>query len=83
MAISRAEEIWSSAGKPFGLTKVDCVMPSRRAWRFIVSAKLSIEPETPSASTTAMSFDDLTMSILRALSTVTNVPGGNPILTGC
>ena len=76
MARSRAEEIWSSAGRPLGLTKVDCVMPRRRACWFIVSAKFSIEPETPSASTTAMSFDERTISIFSALSAVTRVPGG-------
>ena len=83
MARSRAEVICSSAGRPFGLTKLDCVMPSRRAVAFISSAKASIEPETPSASTTAMSFADFTISILSALSTVTCVPTGKPILTGC
>ena len=72
MPRSRAEVIWSSAGKPFGLTKLDCVMPRRRAFSFIWSAKLSIEPPTPSASTTAMSFADFTSSILSALSTVTS-----------
>ncbi len=48
----------------------------------MMSAKFSIEPPTPSASTTAMSFADFTSSILSALSTVMVVPTGNPILTG-
>ncbi len=81
--MSRADVIWSSAGSPFGLTKLDCVMPRRRALRFISSAKPSIEPDTASASTTAMSFDERTIIILRALSTVTSVPTGKPIFTGC
>ena len=68
--MSRAETICSSAGRPLGLTKFDCVMPSRCAVWFISSAKFSIEPATPSASTTAMSLADLTISILSALSTV-------------
>ncbi len=58
-------------------------MPSRCAVRFISSAKSSTEPDTPSASTTAMSFADFTISILRALSTVTCVPAGKPIFDGC
>ena len=36
----------------------------------------------PSASNTAMSFADFTIIILSALSTVTWVPTGNPILVG-
>ncbi len=80
--MSRAEMICSSAGRPLGLTKCDCVMPSRCAVWFIWSAKFSIEPATPSASTTAMSFADFTSSILSALSTVNVVPVGKPILTG-
>ena len=82
MARSRAEVIWSSAGRPLGLTKLDWIMPRRRAVAFISSAKLSIEPATPSASTTAMSFADFTINILSALSTVTTVPTANPIFTG-
>ena len=46
------------------------------------SANFSIEPETPSASTTATSFADFTISILSALSTVTVVPALKPILVG-
>ena len=49
---------------------------------FISSANFSTEPETPSASTTAMSFADFTISILSALSTVTWVPGLKPIFDG-
>ena len=41
-----------------------------------------MEPSTPSASNTAMSFAECTISILSALSTVTCVPGGKPILVG-
>src|SRR5262249_44345517 len=76
------EEIWSSAGRPLGLTKLDCTMPRWRALAFISSAKFSIEPATPSASTTAMSLADFTINILSALSTVTTVPTPNPIFTG-
>ena len=36
----------------------------------------------PSAIVTAMSFGDFTISIFRALSSVTSVPGRNPILEG-
>jgi hypothetical protein len=46
------------------------------------SAKPSTEPETPSATITATSFGDLTISILSALSSVTSVPGRNPIFDG-
>ncbi len=46
-------------------------MPSRCAVRFISSEKASIDPDTPSASTTAMSLADFTIIILSALSTVT------------
>ena len=81
--MSRAEVTWPSAGRPFGLTQVDCVMPSRRECLFISSAKASTEPDTPSASTTAMSLADLTIIILSALSTVIWVPTGKPILDGC
>ena len=80
--MSRAEVICWSAGSPCGLTKFDCVMPRRRALAFIWSAKPSTEPPTPSAITTAMSFADFTISILIALSSVTVVPGGKPILVG-
>ena len=45
-------------------------------------AKASTEPETPSATITATSLGDLTISILRALSRVTSVPGRNPIFEG-
>ena len=58
-------------------------MPSRRAVAFISTEKASIDPETPSASTTAMSLDERTIIIFSALSTVTSVPTGKPILTGC
>src|SRR3974377_989352 len=58
-------------------------MPSRRALAFIMSAKPSIEPPTPSAIVTAMSFADFTISIFSALSTVTVVPTLKPILVGC
>ena len=43
--MSRAEVICSSAGRPFGLTQLDCVMPSRREAAFISSANPSIEPD--------------------------------------
>ena len=82
IARSRAEEICSSAGRPFGLTQFDWVMPSRRLVRFISAEKFSTEPETPSASTTAMSFADFTISIFSALSTVTWLPGLKPIFEG-
>ena len=49
---------------------------------FMSSAKFSIEPSTPSASSTAMSLADFTIIILSALSTVTWVPTGKPILVG-
>ena len=71
IARSRAEVIWSSAGRPFGLTKLDWIMPRRRALAFICSEKFSIEPATPSASTTAMSFDERTSIIFSAFSIVT------------
>src|SRR4026209_1554927 len=83
MPRSRAEEMWFSAGRPFGLTKLLCDMPSRRALAFIRSAKPAIEPPTPSALATAMSFADFTISIFSALSTVTLVPTLKPILVGC
>src|SRR5690348_12162110 len=82
IAMSRADVICSSAGRPFGLTQLDWVMPRRREAAFISSANFSIEPETPSASTTAMSFADFTISILIALSTVTCVPALKPIFEG-
>ena len=44
--------------------------------------KPSIEPPTPSASTTAMSFADFTSIIFSALSTVTCVPDRKPIFEG-
>ncbi len=46
------------------------------------SAKASTDPDTPSAIVTATSLGDLTISILSALSSVTSVPGRNPILDG-
>ncbi len=58
-------------------------MPRRRALAFIMSAKPSIEPPTPSAIATAISLADLTISIFNALSTVTVVPSLKPILVGC
>ena len=58
-------------------------MPSRRALAFIMSAKPSIEPPTPSAIATAMSLADFTISIFSALSTVRRVPTLKPILVGC
>ena len=45
-------------------------------------AKASTEPETPSATITATSLGDLTISILSALSSVTSVPGRKPIFDG-
>jgi hypothetical protein len=83
MPRSRAEVTWFSAGSPFGLTKCDSVMPSRRALAFIKSAKPSIEPPTPSATVTAMSLADFTIIIFNALSMVTRVPTLKPILVGC
>ena len=80
--MSRAEVICSSAGSPFGLTQLDCVMPRRRDAAFMSSANFSIEPDTPSASTTDMSFADFTIIILSALSTVTWMPAGKPIFDG-
>jgi hypothetical protein len=80
--MSRAEVICSSAGRPFGLTQLDWVMPSRREAAFMASANFSIEPDTPSASTTEMSFADFTIIIFKALSTVTVVPVLNPIFEG-
>ncbi len=47
-----------------------------------MAEKPSIEPPTPSASTTAMSLADFTSIILSALSTVTWVPGRKPIFDG-
>ena len=82
MPRSRAEVICSSAGRPFGLTQLDCVMPRFFAVAFISSENFSIEPPTPSASTTAMSFADFTIIILSALSTVSCVPGRKPIFDG-
>ena len=82
IARSRAELIWFSAGRPFGLTQFDCVMPRRRDVAFISSENFSTEPPTPSASTYATSFADFTISILSALSTVTVVPGLKPIFDG-
>ena len=57
-------------------------MPSLCAVSVICWAKSSTEPPTPSASTTAMSLADFTIIILSALSTVSWVPTGRPILTG-
>src|SRR3954451_4878986 len=57
-------------------------MPSLSAVSFIMAEKPSIEPPTPSAGTTAMSLADFTSIILSALSTVTCVPGRNPIFDG-
>ena len=57
-------------------------MPSCCALWFIIAEKPSIEPPTPSASTTAMSLADFTSIILSALSTVTWVPGRKPIFDG-
>src|ERR1700704_4657867 len=57
-------------------------MPSRCAAAFIGAEKPSIEPPTPSASTTAMSLADFTSIIASAFSTVTWVPGRKPILEG-
>ena len=57
-------------------------MPSRCALVFILSANLSIDPATPSARATAMSFAECTIIILSALSTVTVVPTGKPIFVG-
>ena len=65
------------------MTKFVWVMPSWRAVRVISAANFSTEPDTPSASTTAMSFADLTIIILSALSTVTWMPTLKPILDGC
>src|SRR5262249_34796536 len=83
IARSRADVTWFSAGRPFGLTKLLCDIPRRRALAFIRSAKPSIDPPTPSAMGTAMSFADFTISIFSALSTVTVVPAAKPILVGC
>jgi len=58
-------------------------MPRRCAVRFISAEKLSTEPATPSAMTTAMSLADFTIIIFSALSRVTWVPGLKPILEGC
>ena len=80
--MSRAEVICSSAGSPLGLTKFNSVMPSRCAVLVMSSAKFSIEPSTPSASSTAMSLADFTIIIFSALSTVTWVPTAKPILVG-
>ena len=57
-------------------------MPSLRLALFISAEKFSTEPETPSASTTATSFADFTISIFSALSTVTWLPGLKPIFEG-
>ena len=57
-------------------------MPSFCAVWFIIAEKPSIDPPTPSASTTAMSLADFTIIILSALSTVTWMPGRKPILDG-
>ncbi len=57
-------------------------MPSRCAVLFISAENPSTDPPTPSASTTAMSFADLTIIIFSALSTVTCVPERNPIFDG-
>ena len=54
-------------------------MPSCAAVAFISSAKASTEPEMLSATITATSLGDLTISILSALSSVTSVPGTEPI----
>ena len=57
-------------------------MPSRCAVWFIIAEKPSIEPPTPSASTTAMSLADFTIIIFSALSTVSCTPGRKPIFEG-
>ncbi len=82
MARSRAELICSSAGRPFGLTQLDWVMPRFLLVVFISAEKFSTEPDTPSASTTAMSLADFTIRIFSALSTVILVPGLKPIFDG-
>ena len=80
--MSRAEVTWRESGSPLGLKKRDSRMPIDDAAAFISSANASTDPETPSAMVTARSFADFTISIFRALSSVTSVPGRNPIFEG-
>ncbi len=80
--MSRAELCWPSACSPLGLMKWLSRMPRLRASAFIMVAKASTLPATPSATTIAMSFADFTSSILSAFSSVTSCPGRTPILEG-
>ena len=80
--MSRAEETWVASGRPFGLTKCDSRRPSVAAVAFMSSAKAGTEPDTPSATVTAMSLADFTISMRRALISVTWVPSWNPIFEG-
>ncbi len=81
--MSRAEDTCAGLCRPFGLTKCDSCRPSFWAAAFISPANASTEPDTPSATVTATSFGDFTISIFSALSSVTSVPGLKPILDGC
>ena len=82
IAMSRADDTWFGLCNPLGLTKCNSCRPRRCPAAFMSSAKASTEPETPSATITATSLGDLTISILSALSSVTSVPGRNPIFDG-
>ena len=80
--MSRADDTCRKSGRPLGLTKRDSRMPSALADAFISFAKPSTEPDTPSAIVTAISLADFTISIFKALSSVTSVPGRKPIFEG-
>ena len=64
------------------MTQLDSRIPSAAEALFISSAKASTEPDTPSATVTATSLADFTISITSALRSVTSDPGRNPIFDG-
>ena len=57
-------------------------MPSWRAFWVIMRAKLASSPPSASASTTAASLADRVTKPMMASRTVTEPPGGMPILVG-
>ena len=82
-ARSRAVVLWPAPGRPCGLMKRVPIIPSRRASRFMSATNAASVPPSISATATATSFADFTISIFSALSTVTTVPGRKPMRLGC
>ena len=58
--MSRAVLRWPDWVRPWALRKLDCVIPSARAVRFMRAAKASSEPDTASPSAVAASLADFT-----------------------